>query len=190
MHCYSHRVIGLDLFQSLYTNVVNWKSFNICQVVSDGCRSKYEHGKEYDRQEACQWGVVYHSMCVARVLPVVRLGVMNCTGGWGWLLVGLLGWVDFEILEKKQKSTKIAIASNSYLYLYLCTTLHFNGKFVEILYSCTLTDMYCCTRSIVVLPGSLVLLLSRARNFNFNEHAQIKIKNGLVTAPGLVSNYA
>jgi hypothetical protein len=39
-------------------------------------------------------------MCVARVLPVVRLGVMNCTGGWGWLLVGLLGWVDFEILEK------------------------------------------------------------------------------------------
>jgi hypothetical protein len=41
--------------------------------------------------------------------------------------------------------------------------------------------------------GSLVLLLSRARNFNFNEygtHAQIKIKNGLVTAPGLVSNYA
>jgi hypothetical protein len=118
------------------------------------------------------------------------LGGMNCPGGGGWLLVGLLGWVDFEILEKKQKSTKIAIASNSYLYLYLCTTLHFNGKFVEILYSCTLTDMYCCTRSIVVLPGSLVLLLSRARNFNFNEHAQIKIKNGLVTAPGLVSNYA
>ena len=50
------------------------------------------------------------------------------------------------------------------------TALHFKGKFVEILYSCTLTDMYCCTRSIVVLPGSLVLLLSRARNFNFNEY--------------------
>ena len=87
MHCYSHRVIGLDLFQSLYTNVVNWKSFNICQMVSDGCRSKYEHGKEYDRQEACQWGVVYHSMFVARVLPVVRLCYELHRGLW-WGEVG------------------------------------------------------------------------------------------------------